>query len=569
MRFTWLVVFAAASTAMAPSFASALSTSPSVSDVSFRILFDFGDGSYVWSAARASYANSTNGTWDAIRRVAGALNISIDSGWFPCCGVGIFDIGGRGSPAGFVGIFLWNRTSLRWELTAEGLSSLVVRDGDALALYNAAFDSVSFDDRAPLATPLEPQPSPMFRGSALNQGVSNSSVPAGPRVLWDRDTGVKEIGSSPAVAYGHVFVNTIDKLIALDGRTGAVRWQNHQVRGFSSPAVFDGSVFASSSNGSVYRLNATNGDVQWSTRLLANTGFSGITSSPKVVFDWVYVGTFNESGGPGEVVSLWASNGTVRWRHETGSVHFSSPAYTDGTIFVGVMGFYNTSSQIFFDPPFGVLALDATTGATNWFFPTAESVAASPAIAGAHLIVPSKDGNVFSIQWGHGGPAWRASVAAGISSPAIFGGRIYVGGGLFGGEGRIAAVDLATGVEQWSFRANGPVQSSVTYADGTLLFATNTANGTVYALDAESRELRWQFTPNPAQYILASPVVANGVVYVASDNGHVYALADVAPDQAWILGPLGLVAAVGGVGTVAVVAAVVFLLRRRRLPRAP
>src|SRR5437879_7599022 len=183
---------------------------------------------------------------------------------------------------------------------------------------------------------------------------------------------------------------------AVDAANGKVLWNTSRAKGFSSPSVFNNSLYVGTSSGTVVRLNETDGALLWETRLLARTSFSGITSSPKVAYDRVFVGTFNESGGPGEVVALWEGNGSVAWRHATGSIHYSSPAYADGAVYVGGMGRYNTTSQVTFDPPYGVLSLDAATGTERWFFPTRGSVAASPAVAGPNLIAHAKDGSVYS-----------------------------------------------------------------------------------------------------------------------------------------------------------------------------
>ncbi|MCI4371759.1 MAG: PQQ-binding-like beta-propeller repeat protein, partial [Thermoplasmata archaeon] len=510
------VLLLAANVAPAPSAAS--------NAASIRILFDFGDGAYVWARETVADPAGRNATWNAVQHAASLEGIAIRSRWFAGgLGVAILDVGDR-HPPGYVGLYEWNGTAHRWDFTSTGISGLVVRDGDSIALDNAGYDSVTFAGRTPVPTPDDAIPSVEFRGDASNRGVSASPVPDRVGVLWDRDLGTREIGSTPAVAYGRVFVTTMKGLDALDERSGARIWTNPRTKGFSSPAVFDGSVIVGTSNGTVVRVNATDGSVQWETKLLASTGFSGITSSPKVAFDWVFVGTFNESGGPGEVVSLWASNGSVAWRHATGSVHFSSPAYADGTVYVGVMGLYNTTSQVTFDPPYGVLALDASTGGQRWFFPTNGSVAASPAIAGPNLITPSKDGTVYALNRTTGGLAWEATIDAGISSPAVWKDTVFVGGGAFGGSGRVVALNASTGAIRWSFTPNGPVQSAVTWADGKVLFATNAAHGTIYALNATDGSSVWSFEPAPAEYILGSPVAADGIVLAPSDNGHVVAL---------------------------------------------
>ena len=535
--------------------------------VEIRILFDLGDGTYLWANETVSDPAVTNATWRAVLRAANANGIAIVSTWYASLGVAILDLGDRHPPAGFIGLYGWNATSHGWDLTSVGISSLVVSEGDAIALYNAGFDSHTFDVRQPVPSPDDPLPSMEFRGDLENSGASNSPAPDAVRPMWDRDTGAREIGSTPAVAYGKVFITTMHGLFALDAKTGGTLWTEPLARGFSSPAVFDHSILVGTSNGTVIRLNASDGSVQWETPLLAQPLFSGITSSPKVAFDRVFIGTFNESGGPGEVVALWANNGSIAWRHPTGSVHYSSTASADGSVYVGIMGKYNTTSQVTFDPPYGVLALNAATGEENWFFPTAGSVAASPAIAGPRLIAPSKDGNVYAINRATGTLAWHAQMDAGISSPAVSGATVFVGGGAFGGNGLVVALDVTTGVRRWSFAPNGPVQASITYADGKVVFATNSAQGTVYALNATTGTLVWSFEPSPAEYILGSPVIADGLVFAPSDNGHVYALGQSLAAPGPVPASLSPWVYLGAPIVVAAVIAVLVVFAFRRRPR--
>jgi outer membrane protein assembly factor BamB len=534
--------------------------------VTIQILFDFGDGSYVWAQETILAPEQWNATWEAVRHAADANDIPIETSWSPQYGVGIDDLRNWNPPAGFVGLFEWNASGTAWEFAQVGISGLVLKDGDAIALSNAAGTLVPpYLVRNPVPTPLDRRPSTTFRGDLSNSGVAGSAAPDRVRPLWDRDTQSVEVVSTPAVAFGRLFVSTMDGMVALDSETGAVRWTNARGRGFSSPTVFDDSVFVGTSNGTVIRVNASDGGVLWETRLLSTTNFTGISSSPKVAFDNVYVGTFNESGGPGEVVALWEGNGSVRWRHPTGSIHLSSPAYRDGVVYVGVMGRYNLTTQISFDPPYGVLALRGATGREQWFAPTGGSVAASPAIWGESIIAPAKDGKVYALNRTTGAVVWEVPADAGVSSPAVAQDTVFVGGGTFGAAGRVVALDAATGSVKWSFAPNGPVQASLTYAEGKVLFATNAAHGTVYALNATSGAPVWSYEPLPSQYILGSPVVADGIVYAPSDNGHVVALVE-DPARPSPL-PLGVLEIGGivlvGAGALAV-AAWIFIHRRRR-----
>jgi outer membrane protein assembly factor BamB len=530
-----------------------------------RILFDLGDGSYVWATGTIPDSTATNATWLAVESAASANGVALVTTWYPDYGVFINAMGGR--PA-YVGIFEWNTTSRTWQLANVGISKMVPHSGDTIAVYSGAYESTSFALRRPVPTPDHPQPALEFRGDLSNSGVAGSAAPDRIRVSWDRDTGKREIGSTPAVADGKVFVTTMGWTMALDAANGNVLWNTSKAKGFSSPAVFNNSVYVGTSSGTVVRLNVTDGALLWETRLLARTSFSGITSSPKVAYDRVFVGTFNETGGPGEAVALWEGNGSVAWRHSTGSIHYSSPAYADATVYVGIMGLYNTTSQVSFNPPYGVLSLDAVTGMERWFFATRGSVAASPAVLGPNLIVPAKDGTVYALNRITGALVWEAAVDAGISSPAVFGDTVFVGGGAFGGPGRVVALNSNDGSVKWSFAPNGPVQSSLTYAGGRIVFSTNEDHGTVYALNAATGVLAWSFEPSPSDYILGSPVVADGVVYAPSDNGHVYALGQVQPDQG-ILGSVGVVLVGGAIVGAGVLVGVVWILVRRRSRSGP
>src|SRR6267143_932945 len=500
------------------------------------ILYDLGDGSYYWSRVLIPDRLATNASWDATLRGAGEHGLFVEYRWFPILGIAVSDFGDRRSPAGFAALYGWNASGNRWDFARSGISSLVLQDGDAIAWSNAGYDSVNFSGRTPVATVSYPNPSVAFRGDgisgdapglqAIGAGSSASQAPNSSSVRWEKDLQTREIVSTPANAYGLLYVETFAGLYALDDWSGVVRWHNPLVKGFSSPAVFDGSVIAGSSNGRVYRLDALDGSEVWNTSLIAAPRFSGITSSPRVAFDWVYIGTFNESGGPGEVVRLWVSNGTVSWRHPTGSVHYSSPAVLRGMVYVGVMGDYNTTTNVTFDPPYGVLALYASNGTERWFFPTGGPVAASPIVTGSIVVAASRDGTLHGIRISNGTEMWRAAVGAGVSSPALFRDTVFVGGGDLLGSGRVTAVNRVTGAALWTFVPNGPVQSSVSYADGKVFFSTNTAEGTVYSLNASSGTLVWSYRPTPTQYIPGSPVIANGTLYAPSDNGHLYAFRD-------------------------------------------
>jgi len=132
--------------------------------------------------------------------------------------------------------------------------------------------------------------SPAVTGSFVFFG-SNASVyslnKTNGNFLWETPTG-GVVSSSPAIAYGKVFIGCEDnKIYALDKVNGSVLWQystNDVVR--SSPAVCDDVLFIGSSDGNLYVLNETNGELVWK---YATDG--EVHSSPAIADGKVYVGS--------------------------------------------------------------------------------------------------------------------------------------------------------------------------------------------------------------------------------------------------------------------------------------
>jgi PQQ-like domain/IPT/TIG domain len=74
----------------------------------------------------------------------------------------------------------------------------------------------------------------------------------------------------------------------------------------------------------------------------------------------------------------------------------------------------------------------------------------------------------------------------------------------------------------WSFTTGGGVQSSPAVVNGVLYVGSN--DGNVYALNASTGTKLWSFTTSNTGLSESSPAVVKGVVYIGSNGGHVYAL---------------------------------------------
>ncbi len=82
------------------------------------------------------------------------------------------------------------------------------------------------------------------------------------------------------------------------------------------------------------------------------------------------------------------------------------------------------------------------------------------------------------------------------------------------------AFDAKTVKEQWKFKTGGYVTSSPTVSDGVIYVGSY--DGHLYAVDAKTGKEQWKFKTGKSIY--SSPSVSDGVIYVGSYDGHLYAV---------------------------------------------
>jgi len=337
-------------------------------------------------------------------------------------------------------------------------------------------------------------------------GASNTSATA--KVRWSRSTGGAVVQSSPAVAEGIVYLGSDDgKVYALDAATGHFRWS--RTAGSlvdSSPAVAGGVVYVGSGlDNEMYALDAATGHLRWSYP----TGGT-VDARPALAGGVVYVGSDD-----GKVYALDAATGQFHWSYDTGNAVEPKPTVADGVVYVG-----GNDGKVY--------ALDAATGHFRWSYPTRNTVNSSPTVAGGVVYVGSDDGKVYALDAATGHFRWSYPTGGPVdSTPAVTGGVVYVDSL----DGKTYALDTATGHFRWSYPTGNTVngapsgfvntyESSPVVAGGTVYIGSD--DGKLYALDAATGHSRWSYlTGGPVE---SSPVVAGGTVYIGSDDGKVYAL---------------------------------------------
>ncbi|MDQ3412585.1 MAG: PQQ-binding-like beta-propeller repeat protein [Chloroflexota bacterium] len=186
-----------------------------------------------------------------------------------------------------------------------------------------------------------------------------------------------------------------------------------------------------------------------------------------------------------------------------------------------VVGLQHDARGVDVESPIGVVAS-----------PTSQSPA--PSTAGASEGAIAMYGGTADHAGIHPGPApvgrpvtkWRQFTGGEVySSPVIVDGTLYIGTK----SGFLAAYDVATGNERWRFDLGGYiVRATPAVAEGVVYIG---AGYGVFAIDAATGEERWRV---PIRFAgSASPNVANGAVFVATQEGHVYAFEAESGGELW------------------------------------
>ncbi len=421
-----------------------------------------------------------------------------------------------------------------------------------------------------LATFAVAQDSPMFRNDLAHSGVYTATgVPKLKGVKWTFHTR-GEVVSSPAIVDGVIYVGSNDgNLYAIDQQTGAKRWAfTTGARVASSPAVDRGLVYFGSYDGNFYAVDTATGKLRWKFR---NAGerryaathlhgslpigetmpdpFDVYLSSPAVSNGVVYVGS-----GDGNVYSLDAIAGTLKWKFKTGDVVHASPAIVDGKLYIGSWDSY-------------FYALDSATGKEIWRFKTGEDpeihnqvgIQSSATVADGVVYFGCRDSNLYALDAATGKKLWSFNNKGSwvIVSPVVQAGKLYF---ATSDTALLHAVDAKTGAPIDSLKFYWPIFSSPSIAGAKLYLAGQ--DGKLVAIDLTSFKPAWTFQSEVSRQNLAalskpdgkpnyeavfqsnfyddmvvgvgkthtvgtflsSPVISGSAVYIGSADGNLYAL---------------------------------------------
>src|SRR5262249_14281240 len=142
--------------------------------------------------------------------------------------------------------------------------------------------------------------------------------------------------------------------------------------------------------------------------------------------------------------------------------------------------------------------IDADSGQERWTFKGGEDPAihnqvgfqSSPAVADGVVYVGCRDAHVYAIDAASGRKKWDYPTSKSwvVGTPAVRDGVVYVG---TSDSARFLALDAKTGRLRFNFDAKAYVFSSAAVA-GDLVYV-GSHNGKLYAVDARTGKLAWEF----------------------------------------------------------------------------
>lgn len=263
------------------------------------------------------------------------------------------------------------------------------------------------------------------------------------------------VRSSPVAADGVVFIGAGFNLFALDAKTGAQVWRVPlRYAGQSTPTIARGVVVVPSQEGWIYAFAAKTGEVRWR---IPTDGV--VFGSPAITGDIVAIGT-----DTGTVYTVKLETGQLIWRKSmTGGV-IASPAIGGEVVY-----FTSESGK--------TTAFNLSTGDVLW---TAEIGGPQPpTVSNKLVVIASTDGGVHAVDATTGAATWLyPSGKPKLAAPVLVGNSIYVGAG-----NTMLALDARTGKLITYYLANGEIETSPVVVDGFTYFGSN--DGFIYAITSK------------------------------------------------------------------------------------
>jgi len=352
-----------------------------------------------------------------------------------------------------------------------------------------------------------------------------------PKRIWRTDigkgsSGRKQLTDAPVVVDGTVYVIDSNSVVsAVNGDTGKILWkreirqpkQNDAVSFGGGVSYGDGKLFATTGYGIVAALDPQSGQELWRR----NLGVP-LRGAPAVADGRVFINTYDNqlyalSTGTGE--ELWSYAGIIE---SAGLLGASTPAVAGGTVIAGF-----SSGELF--------ALTVENGRVTWSdtltrtgrltpLATLSDIDGAPVVDRGTVFAISHGGRMAAIDLRSGERLWERNVG-GVHAPWVAGDFIFVASA----DNELVALHRREGLVRWvtplqRFKDQEDRKGRIYWAGpvlaGDRLIVTS-SHGYALSVSPYTGEVISVLELSDKAYL--PPVVANGTLYLLTDDGQLTA----------------------------------------------
>ncbi|WP_322759189.1 serine/threonine-protein kinase [Frankia sp. Cr2] len=161
--------------------------------------------------------------------------------------------------------------------------------------------------------------------------------------------------------------------------------------------------------------------------------------------------------------------------------------------------------------------------------PLSPLIAVTPPLPSAEILPPPRDGGGVPADRRQPARVSRRTVlqASGAVAAAVG----AVGAGVWGAARLIGGNTDTSGPRPWAFTCRDQVYSSPAVVDGVVYIGSDDSH--LYAIDARTGQLRWSYQTGGA--VTSSPAVADGLVYVGCNDAQLHAVNAATGQPVWTL----------------------------------
>lgn len=285
----------------------------------------------------------------------------------------------------------------------------------------------------------------------------------------------------------------------------------------SSPTYYNGYIYAGSSDGYLYCINASTGVLLW--RYQAS---DSIISKPliKITSNSVHV-VFGSNDK--NLYCIDATTGTLVWSRLCGGSVISDPVLANGTIVFGC-GDGN------------IYAVSADTGTITWTYQANGLMRHSPVISNGVIYAVVRNTYIwYALNLSDGSLVWRGNAntddsyfVCGDISPVVANNKIWCVDAM---SGMFSYLNIANGSLSWSLSSStyGKTNARSMAVNGNVIFFVTNSGKTVHAINSANNSILWTTdlrynasdSDNQAYMMDCGLVYHNGVLVHVAERGRI------------------------------------------------